>query len=130
VKNDTEGKLENHIMKYLLLIYGVETDWVAMGKEDLEILYRAHMAYMEELREAGAYVGGAELRPAAEAGTVRFEQGVARMVDGPYAETKEQLGGYYVIEAESLQAAMAWAAKMPGSDFNTAVEVRPLGMGA
>lgn len=117
-------------MKYILLIYGVEADWAGMSQDEMERVYRAHMAYEQELRDAGMYVGGAELKPTTEAGTVRFENGVARTVDGPFAETKEQLGGYYIIEAESLEVALAWAAKMPGCTHDAAVEVRPLGMGA
>ncbi|MCW5962600.1 MAG: YciI family protein [Bryobacterales bacterium] len=117
-------------MKFILLIYGVETDWTTMGQEDMERIYRAHMAYEQEMREAGVYIGGAELKPTTEASTVRFEHGASRTVDGPYAETKEQLGGYYLIEAETLDAALAWAAKMPGCHHDCSVEVRPLGLGA
>jgi hypothetical protein len=71
--------------------------------------------------------GGAELKPVSTATSLRFTQGKAKMVDGPFAETKEQLGGYYVIEVDNLEQALDWAAKMPGMTSGT-VEVRPLGM--
>ncbi len=117
-------------MRYILLIYGVESDWTSMGQEEMERVYRAHMAYEQEMRTAGVYVGGAELKPSIEATTVRFEHGKPRNVDGPFAETKEQLGGYYVIEAPDMETALHWASKMPGCEHDCGVEVRPLGMGA
>lgn len=113
-------------MEYVLLIYGDERAWAAMGKEEMERMYEAHAAYGKAMGEAGVMKGGAELKPVSTATSVRFANGKPRTVDGPFAETKEQLGGYYVIDVENLEQAIAWAEKMPGMTHGT-VEVRPLG---
>ncbi len=115
-------------MKYMLLIYGDETTWEALGPAEAEAVYAAHKAYGEAMAEAGVLRGGAELQPTATARTVRFAAGQARTLDGPFAETKEHLGGFYLIEVESLEEAIAWARRMPGMQGGGAVEVRPLGM--
>jgi hypothetical protein len=115
-------------MKYILLIYGDERRWAAMSQADMQRIYEGHKAYGEELHRAGAYRGGAELKPVTMATSVKFTGGKPKTVDGPFAETKEQLGGYYVIDVENLEQALAWAEKMPGMSDGT-VEVRPLGMG-
>jgi len=116
-------------VKYILLMYGSEERWQSMGKEDMERIYAAHRAYGEEMRKAGVVRGGAELKPISTATTVRFTGGRPRTTDGPFAETKEQLGGYYIIEVDDLEQALAWAEKMPGMT-DGGVEVRPLGVGA
>lgn len=113
-------------MKYILLIYGNEQVWAGMSREELENVLAEHMKYSEEMAKAGVLQGGAELQPVATASTVRFENGRRRTLDGPFAETKEQLGGYYLIEVENLDQAIAWAEKMPGMTEG-AVEIRPLG---
>ncbi|MDP9192832.1 MAG: YciI family protein [Acidobacteriota bacterium] len=115
-------------MKYILMIYGNESEWDAMSAADQQKMYEAHGAYSEALEKAGVMRGGYELKPAATATTLRFDNGKATTLDGPFAETKEQLGGYYVIEVDNLEQALDWASKMPGMDSG-AVEVRPLGMG-
>ncbi|HEV7767006.1 MAG TPA: YciI family protein [Thermoanaerobaculia bacterium] len=115
-------------MKYILLIYGDESRWETMPAEDKQRAYEAHGAYAEALQSAGAMRGGYELKPISTATTLRFTDGRPATLDGPFAETKEQLGGYYVIEVENLEQALDWAAKMPGMDSGS-VEVRPLGMG-
>ena len=117
-------------MKYILLIYGVEADWTSLSQEEMERVYRGHMAYLQEMQEAGIYLGGHELKPTGTAATVRFELGKTHTVDGPFAETKEQLGGFYLIDVPDMESALAWAAKMPGCYNDSCVEVRPLGMGA
>ena len=113
-------------MKYILLIYGDEGVWASIPKEQMDALYAAHHAYGEEMTKAGVIRGGAELQPVRTATSVRFTRGKPRTTDGPFAETKEQLGGYYVIEVPNLDDAIRWAEKMPGMTDGT-VEVRPLG---
>lgn len=114
-------------MKYILLIYGDERVWEAMSQEEMAAIYGGHQAYGEALTKAGVAFSGAELKPTRTATTVRFEGGKPRTLDGPFAETREQLGGYYVIDVENLEQALEWAERMPGLDQG-AVEVRPLGM--
>ena len=116
-------------MKYLLLMYGAERTWDATQKAEMDGIYAAHRAYGEEMRTAGVIRGGAELKPTATATTVRFTGGHPSTIDGPFAETKEQLGGYYIIEVEDIDQAIAWAQKMPAMT-DGAVEIRPLGVHA
>ncbi|MBK8067580.1 MAG: YciI family protein [Rhodanobacteraceae bacterium] len=116
-------------MKYILLIYGDPAAEAQLSEAQMQAIYQAHAAYGQALEAAGVIRGGAELKPPATATTLRFSGGRSTLVDGPYAETKEQLGGYYLIETDTLDEALAWAAKMPGMEAG-AVEVRPLGMGA
>ena len=110
-------------MQYLLVIYSDENfrgDEAAM-----QDITAAHMRLGAELRETGAMVGGNRLRPTDTATTVRTQNGVQSLHDGPYAETREQLAGYYLVEAADLDAAIGWAKKIPGGP-NYAVEVRPI----
>ena len=116
-------------MKYILLIYGDEREWASMSKEDMAKVYEAHGAYTDGMVKAGVMRGGYELQPVATATSLRFTKGKAKTYDGPFAETKEQLGGYYVIEVDTLDQAIEWAGKMPAMDSGT-VEIRPLGMGS
>jgi hypothetical protein len=116
-------------MNYILMIYSDESTWASVSQEDMQKMYAAHSAYGEALTSAGVMRGGAELKPASTATTLRFTDGKPTTLDGPYAETREQLGGYYVIDVENLEQALEWAAKMPVMSSG-AVEVRPLGMGA
>jgi hypothetical protein len=85
----------------------------------------AYMGYTEALREAGALVGASRLQPVSTATTVRLVDGKSQVLDGPYADSKEQLGGYYLIEAPDVDSAIAWAARCPGASHGT-IEVRPL----
>lgn len=116
-------------MKYILLIYGDERVWASMSKDEMEKIYADHRAYGEAMDKAGVMVGGSELKPVSTATSVRFSGGKPRTVDGPFAETKEQLAGYYLIEAPNLEVALSWAEKMPGMAEGT-VEVRPLAVEA
>jgi hypothetical protein len=116
-------------VKYILLIYGDEREWTSMSEEEMAKVYQAHGAYSEAMVAAGVMRGGYELQPVATATSVRFTDGKPRTSDGPFAETKEQLGGYYVIEVDTLDQAIEWAGKMPGMASGT-VEIRPLGMGS
>jgi hypothetical protein len=116
-------------MNYILLIYGDEKQWDALSQEEKEKVYADHGAYGEAMTKAGVIRGGAELKPISTATTIRFTNGKPTTHDGPFAETKEQLGGYYLIEVDNLEQALEWAAKMPGMTSGC-VEVRPLGAGA
>lgn len=112
-------------MKYMLLIYGDERVWAALSSDEMEKIYADHRAYGEAMTKAGVMRGGSELKPVATATSVRFNRGHSRTVDGPFAETKEQLAGYYLIEVPDLDQAIGWAQKMPGMIDGT-VEIRPL----
>lgn len=112
-------------MKYILLIYGNESQWSSLSKEAMEKMYAEHRAYGEALTKAGAMQGGSELKPVSTATSIRFNGGRPKTVDGPFAETKEQLAGFYLIDVENLEKAIEWAEKMPGMIGGT-VEVRPL----
>jgi hypothetical protein len=112
-------------MKYILLIYGDERIWNGLSKEEMEKIYADHGAFSEAMTRAGVTWEGAELKPVATATSVRFSKAGRRTMDGPFAETKEQLAGYYVIDVENLERALDWAEKMPGMIEGT-VEVRPL----
>ena len=112
-------------MKYILLIYGDEKTWQNLSQEEMQKLYAGHRAYAEAMTKAGVMRGGSELKPISTATTVRFANGKPTTLDGPFAETKEQLGGYYIVETDNLETALEWAGKMPGMNTG-AVEVRPL----
>lgn len=111
-------------MRYMLLIYVNE----AAAQADLEkvkAVSPAYVAYTNAMQEAGILLGGQRLQPTASATTVRSRSGKTEVLEGPYAETREQLGGYYMIEAPDLDAAIGWASRCPGAEHGT-IEVRPL----
>ena len=112
-------------MDYLLLLYANENGWTSMTPEQQQQGYAAYMAYTEALKKAGAYKASQRLQPIAAATTVRVTDGKSQVLDGPYVDSKEQLGGFYLIEAPDLDSALAWAARCPGSSHGT-VEVRPI----
>jgi hypothetical protein len=112
-------------MKYLLSIYASEIEEDKMSPEDTGKLMQAYGAYTEALVKAGALQAGERLRPSTDATSVRVRGGKTEVLNGPYAETREQLGGYYVIEVADLDAALAWAARCPTSSYGT-IEVRPI----
>jgi hypothetical protein len=85
----------------------------------------AYGAYTEAMKKAGVLAGANRLQPTASASTVRVTDGKSKVLDGPYAETKEQLAGYYMIDVPDLDAALSWAARCPGASFG-AIEVRPV----
>jgi hypothetical protein len=88
-------------------------------------MHAAYMAYSEALAKSGAMLGGNRLRPTSSTTTVRVVDGKTQVLDGPYAETKEQLAGYYLIEVPDLDAALSWAARCPGASYGS-MEVRPI----
>lgn len=112
-------------MRYLLLIYTREQDEVETTPAEQEAVMDAYFAFTREVREAGVILGGEALQPTATATTVRVREGITLTADGPFAETKEQLGGYYMLECPNLDEAIEWAAKIPGASRGS-VEIRPL----
>ena len=112
-------------MQYMLMIYGDEAAMGKLTQKDGEQMMAAYGAYSEALVKAGVMVGGDRLRPSADATSVRVAAGKTEVLNGPYAETREQLGGYYLIETKDLDAALSWAARCPGASHGT-VEVRPV----
>ena len=112
-------------MKYLLMIYSDEKAYGARSPEDQKRGYEAYMAYTEALKKANAFVAADRLQPTTTATTVRVANGKSQVLNGPYIETKEQLGGYYLIEAPDLDAALTWAARCPGAQHGI-MEVRPV----
>jgi hypothetical protein len=112
-------------MQYMLLIYDDEQAWANMPEAERNGVYGEYGAFTNELREQGALVAAGQLEPTAAATTTRVRKGDQLVTDGPFAETKEQLGGYYLIEAESLDEALEWAAKIPSARYGS-IEVRPL----
>jgi hypothetical protein len=112
-------------VQYMLLIYNQEDNWERLSDGEQAAAIRAYRDFTEELRSAGAMVAGDRLQHTTNATTVRVRDGQQLVTDGPFAETKEQLGGYYLIEADSLDDAIKWAAKLPGSHHGS-VEVRPI----
>jgi len=112
-------------MQYMLLIYDNEKMWPSMNEKERNALMGEYFAYTEELKKSGKLVAGDALQPTNTATTVLLLNGKPLTTDGPFAETKEQLGGYYLIEAKDLDEAMDWAAKIPGSRLGS-IEVRPV----
>lgn len=112
-------------MQYLLLIYDNEQTASQMSPEAQEADMKAYFALNAEMREAGLNFSGEALEPVATATAVRVRDGKRTTTDGPFAETAEQLGGFYLIEADNLDDAIAWAAKIPAAKTGT-VEVRPV----
>ncbi len=112
-------------MRYMLLIYEAEEAMSAYTPEKMGEVMAAYNSYTEELRSSGKMLGADALQPTANATTVRIRDGKTVATDGPFAETKEQLGGYYAIEADDLDEAMEWAAKIPAA-LSGSIEVRPI----
>jgi hypothetical protein len=112
-------------MKYLLIIYADEAATRAASKVENDQLLAAYGAYLETMTKAGIVVGRNRLQPSASATTVRVTNGKTEVLDGPYAETKEQLGGYILIDVTDLDTALSWAARCPGASHGV-MEVRPI----
>jgi len=112
-------------MKYLLLIYGQEGSWASMTQAQAGAMTEEFGKFTQEITESGKNLGGNRLKPVASATTVRVRDGKRVVTDGPFAETKEQLGGYYLIEAKDLDEAITIAGKIPSARFGS-IEVRPV----
>jgi hypothetical protein len=113
-------------MRYMMLIYSHEDE--SATPEEMRAVASAHKAVMDETRERGIFRAADPLQPSATATTVRVQDGKALVIDGPFAETKEQLAGYYILECQDLDEALAWAAKIPTACAGGAgcVEIRPV----
>jgi hypothetical protein len=112
-------------MQYLLMLYVNESGWTKLSKAEQEHGVAAYTAYTEALTKAGVLKGANRLQPSASATTVRTTNGKTQVLDGPYVDSKEQLGGYYLIDAPDLDAALSWAARCPAVGHGV-VEARPL----
>lgn len=112
-------------MQYIALIHADEEAWSTFSDEQREAAYEQYRAFGREAEAAGVLAGGNELGPTRDATTVRVRDGETLVTDGPYAEIKEALGGFYLLECESLDDALDWAARIPGAHHGS-VEVRPV----
>ena len=112
-------------MQYMLTLYADESTFTKMSPEQQEKGYAAYMAYSEALNKAGVYKASGRLGRSASATRVQLVDGKPSVLDGPFIESKEQLGGYFLIDVPDLDAAIGWAARCPGAGHGT-VEVRPM----
>ena len=112
-------------MRYLCLIYESEKQWETMPKDQADAIFGEYSSFTEGIKQSGHLLGGEALQPTQTATTVRVRGGKVATTDGPFAETKEQLGGYYLINARDLNDAIQVAAKIPGSRLGC-VEIRPI----
>jgi hypothetical protein len=111
-------------MKFVLLLYGDDSSWAELSAEEMAESMAVWEAFDRELTEAGVFLGGEGLTPTAEATTVRMAGGEVVHTDGPFAETREQLGGFYLLDCKDLDEALGWAAKVPDLAEDGSVEVR------
>ncbi len=112
-------------MRYMLLIYGREADWNALSEKDRGGMFHEYMGFTDSIKKSGHYVSGDPLEPSTTATTVRIRDGKSVSTDGPFAETREQLGGFYIVKAKDLDEASAIAARVPGAKVGS-IEVRPI----
>jgi hypothetical protein len=112
-------------MKYMLLIYHDDNDWANTSQSERQQIYGEYRQLIEDLRSRGKYLAGNELQPAATASSVRVRDGKSLVTDGPFAETREQVGGFFMIEAKDVQEATSIAARIPSARVG-AIEVRPV----
>jgi len=112
-------------MQYLMMLYADESGFAKVPPEQLQKVMADFNAFTNEVKEKNVYVGSNRLRPVASATSVRVRDGKTLTTDGPFAETKEQLGGYYLLDCKDLDEAIEYAAKIPGALWGT-VEVRPI----
>jgi hypothetical protein len=112
-------------VKYILLIHDDEKAWGKLSEAERGRIYGEYGQFSEQVKASGHYLAGSQLQPTATATSVRIRDGKRVITDGPFAETREQLGGYYLIEAKDLDDAIAVAARIPSARMGT-IEVRPL----
>ncbi len=112
-------------MRYILLIYGNEAFEADRSQAEREAEMAEYFSFTQILHESGAELGGEALVPTSSATTVRVRDGKLLTTDGPFAETKEQLGGFYLVQCENLDQAIEWAAKIPGARHGS-IEIRPI----
>lgn len=112
-------------MKYMALIYGNEAMEAQATPEQMGAIMTAYNTFTEDVHKQGVMVAGDALQPTTTATTVRIREGKTLITDGPFAETKEQLGGFYILDCPTLDEALEWAAKIPGAHTGS-IEVRPV----
>ncbi|MFZ0593129.1 MAG: YciI family protein [Bryobacteraceae bacterium] len=112
-------------MKYLLMICADETADANLKPKDQQGMMVEYSRYTEAARQAGVYIGGEALHPTTSATTVRVKNGQTLTTDGPFAETKEQVGGFYLLDCKNLDEAIEWAAKIPHASLGS-IEIRPV----
>jgi len=112
-------------MQYLMLIYDVEADWSKMSAVEQAAMYKEYGQFTQQISESGNHRAGHQLKPIATATTVRLRDGKRLVTDGPFAETKEQLGGFYLVEAKDLDEAISIAARIPSARHGS-IEIRPI----
>jgi hypothetical protein len=113
-------------MRYMLLIYGDETKWDKMPEPERGAIFQQYREFIDDIRKTGVFRAGDPLERTSTATTVRGTQGKTITTDGPFAETKEQLGGYFIVEAQNLDEAIAVAARIPSVRVGSSIEVRPI----
>jgi hypothetical protein len=112
-------------MNYLLMIYSNEAELQSMNEASLKAMTQEYVEFTKSIVQAGQFKAGDRLKPVSTASTVRIRNGKSLITDGPFAETREQLGGYYLIDAKDLNEALAIAARIPGARYGS-IEVRPI----
>jgi hypothetical protein len=115
-------------MRYMLLVYSTEADIAATGPDEMREMAEAHWRVMKEASSRGIFRSAEPLKPTSTATTVRMKEGKPLITDGPFAETKEQLAGYYILDCQDLDEAISWAAKIPTGCKGGygSIEIRPL----
>src|SRR5207249_4788637 len=116
---------ENRLMRYMLLIYASETDYSHMTSEERAAIMQGHSTFAQEAMQRGILMGGAPLKPTSTARTVRVRNGKTLVIDGPFAETKEQLAGTYILDCKNLDEAIELATKIADA-LHGSIEIRPL----
>ena len=112
-------------MRYLLLIYEREGEWARLSEAEKGKIYQEYMAFGQKIRKSGNHLAGEPLQPTSTATTVRVKNGKTLTTDGPFAETREQLGGFFMVEAKDLDEAISFAAQIPAARTGS-IEVRPI----
>jgi hypothetical protein len=112
-------------MRYILLIYDAESQWASMSEQQRGQMFQEYMTFTEGIKKSGHYVAGDPLQPTATSTTVRVRNGKTASTDGPFAETREQLGGYYIVNASNLDEATGIAARIPSARIGS-IEIRPI----
>jgi hypothetical protein len=116
-------------VQYLLMVYSNEQEMIALGQAALGKMTQDYAEFTKSIVQAGQFKAGDRLKPVSTASTVRVRNGKTVVTDGPFAETREQLGGYYLVEAKNLDEALALAARIPGAKHGS-IEVRPIWVAA
>jgi hypothetical protein len=124
-RRTSEQQRGGFALQYLLLIYQSEAEWDAMNEAARQNIYKEYIELVQDLRSQGKYIGGHQLQPVTTATTARVREGKKLITDGPFAETREQLGGYFLVEAKDLDEALAIATRIPGARSGS-IEVRPV----